>query len=417
MKARKPPKSRPKALHHKSEDEKHRFWTHLKSATPVILLISAATLIATQFGWLTGLGSSSLDLFLKITEPAAPKYVWLIAITDRDYEKLFKRKSPLNGRVLARVIQVTAKGQPSVIGVDVNTSKSKIVFAPELLKSPASNPGEPAVPWPPIIWAQNAKQEGDELRPQPVLDGVDPQPLTALGFFLRDANDRVVRRYRRMIPTTEGEKASLPWALVKVFCSREPHAGDPALADVRKRISDPASQREEWPLILGFSQTRHLNTRVIPAEDLLAQENSPGWVTNSPIKDQIALIGGVFSESADQYDTNVGQFFGVELIAQAIEAELQMKTVRPLNEVFMLLVDICGGFILVVWRFFAPAWLGFTLRALAVPLLAVGSSWFVFLSAAHWANFAPVLLGVLLHECYDHWREYRELRTRAEGHS
>jgi CHASE2 domain-containing sensor protein len=342
-----------------------------------------------------------------MTKPAVPKYVWLIAITDDDYDKLFQGTSPLDRQTLAKIIQVTAEGQPSVIGVDVDTSKSRIDFSPKVLES--------ATLWPPIIWARNAKQEGGLLKPDPVFGGADPQPFSALGLFPIDSNDQIVRRYNRTLPTTEGEKETLPWALVKMFCSHQTDPTDTTLHDVCQRLEDPVAEHQESPLIVAFSEKNHLNTRQISAGDLLAQEGKEGWKKNSPLKGQIALIGGTFRESADWYETPFGRLPGAELIAQAVEAELQHRTIALINEVFMLLVEITGGFILVLWQFFAPAWIGFTLRVLALPLLAIGSSCLVFLSAVHWANFAPILVGVICHECYDHWREFRTLRAKAEG--
>jgi CHASE2 domain-containing sensor protein len=291
-----------------------------------------------------------------------------------------------------------------VICVDVDTTKSKIVFDREVMAS--------STHWPPIIWAQNAIQEDGLLKPQPVLDGVEPQPPTALAFFPID-DDRMVRRYSRMLPTVDGEKISLPWALVRTFCSVSPGNHHPAVC---QHIDDSANE-EESPIILRFSAGRHINTRRISANDLLALENSDGWKTNSPIKGQIAIIGGVFNESPDWYETPFGRLPGAELVAQAVETELPHRAIKPEVEAFMFLVEIAGGFLLVIGRFFAPAFVGFAFRVLAVPGLAVASSYLVFLSRAHWANFVPILVGVILHECYDHWREYRKLRASIEPHS
>lgn len=378
-----------------------KLWSHLLSATPVIVVCTALTFVLTQLGWFSGLESSSLDFFLRTGESVPSKYVWLIAITDDDYDHLFLEKSPLDTETLARIIKITAEGRPCVIGVDVDTTKSKVP-----LGAKAMAPTD----WPPIIWAQNAVENNGVLEPQPVLDGAEDQPITGLGFFPIDEGDRMVRRYRRMLPTTHGEGRSLPWALVKTFCSV--NCGTDHTTACR-HVDDPASEHEESPLILTFSAGRHLNTRRITATDLLAQENSEGWKKNSPIKGQIAIIGGVFSKSADWYDTPFGRLPGAELIAQAVEAELQEKTIKPEAEAFMLLVDLAVGFVLVIWQFYRPTWIHFAWRVLAVPILAMMASHLVFLSLAHWANFIPVLAGVILHECYEHWQEYRELRAKA----
>ncbi len=58
-----------------------------------------------------------------------PKYVWLVAITDKDYAdpRLFKKTSPLDPEQLRKVIAAIAKLRPRVIGVDVDTSDSQNV--------------------------------------------------------------------------------------------------------------------------------------------------------------------------------------------------------------------------------------------------------------------------------------------------
>ncbi|MBW0000890.1 MAG: CHASE2 domain-containing protein [Verrucomicrobia bacterium] len=370
--------------------------SHLKSAVLVIGFCTAVTFVFTQLGWFSGLESSSLDFFLKTGEPVPSKYVWLIAITDDDYDHLFHEKSPLDADTLAKIIQIAAEGQPAVIGVDIDTTKSTIVFDRKVMASSAH--------WPPIIWAQNAVQRDGVLEPQPVLGGAQPQPPAALAFFPIDENDRVVRRYRRMLPTVDGEERSMPWALVKTFCTVPSGTGHPAVC---RRIDDPDSEHQESPLILTFSAGHHPNTRRIEATELLAQENSDGWKENSPIKGQIVIVGGVFSKSADWYTTPFGPLPGAELIAQAVEAELQERTIKPAAETFMLAVDVVCGFLLVIWQFYRPHRLHFALRMLAVPVLAVLASYLVFFSHAHWINFVPVLAGVVIHEVYENRHKHK----------
>ncbi len=75
----------------------------------------------------------------------------------------------------------------------------------------------------------------------------------------------------------------------------------------------------------------------------------------------------------------------------------------------MVIFEISGGYLLVAWHFFSKGWSAVTLRVIAVPVLAMASSFFAFSSLAYWANFVPVLAGVLIHELYEHFKHHRDL--------
>ena len=75
----------------------------------------------------------------------------------------------------------------------------------------------------------------------------------------------------------------------------------------------------------------------------------------------------------------------------------------------MVFFELIGGYLLTAWHFFSKGWSAVTLRIMAVPVLAMASSFFAFSSLAYWANFIPVLSGVLIHELYEHFKHHRDL--------
>ncbi len=381
-----------------------KFWTHLRSATWLIFGITVTTFFLRYFGWLNSLETSSLDFLLRLREPVKPKYVWLVAITDKDYAdpKLFKKTSPLDSEQLRNVISAVANLKPRVIGVDVDTSDSRNV-RPETKV--------------PIVWGQRmtSAEDANERHTLPVLGNEQPQPAAnELGISAMPADaDGAVRRYQRKIPVAGGEVDSLPWAVAKAFC-RIIVADATAASDLKARcqkILDSESRKKyQRPLLLTFPEPPHSAVRVISASDVLRIAGNDGWKNNPTFRDGIVMLGGTFALSGDvSYKTPLGTRAGMQLFSDAIETELQGRPITPLNEVLMVIFELIGGYLLVAWHFVSKGWSAVTLRVTAVPVLAMASSFFAFSSLAYWANFVPVLAGVLIHELYEHFKHHRDL--------
>lgn len=378
--------------------------SHLLAATPLILGVTVFVFFAHHFGWLNPLETTSLDFLLRLREPVRPEYVWLVAITDEDYAdpKLFGKTSPLNPGKLRAVIEAISAGNPRVIGVDVDTSDSQGV-------RPAS--GEV-----PIVWWQgiSESEHGHERHTVPVLGNEQPQPSAeALGVYaIPEESDGAARRYSRKIPVDHGQVDSLPWAVVKVYCRRV--LDDPTAAVELKRKCEQVLRSEslskyQKPTLLTFSEPSHRQKRFISASDVLA--NSDAW--KQEIRGKIVMLGGTFAVARDSYRTPLGPRTGVELLCDAVETELQRRPVTPLNEVFMVILELTGGYLLTIWHFVSRNWGAFVLRVLAIPALALASSFLAFASLAYWVNFVPVLTGVLAHEVYDHFKHHRALVRRV----
>jgi len=378
--------------------------SHLRTATPLILGVTVLVFFAHHFGWLNPLETASLDFILRLRAPVRPEYVWLVAITDEDYAnpELFGKTSPLNPEKLRTVIEAIAAGNPRVIGVDVDTSDSKGV-----------RPVAGAVP---IVWWQGVSESehGHERHTVPVLGNEQPQPSAdALGVYaIPEESDGAVRRYSRKVPVDRGQVDSLPWAVVKVYCRRV--LKDPAApVDLKRKfervLRSEASRKYQKPMLLTFSEPSHREMRFMSASDVLA--NSDAW--KREIRGKIVMLGGTFAASRDFYRTALGTRTGVELLCDAIETELQQRPVTSLNELFMVLLELAGGYLLTIWHFISRNWSAFALRVLAVPLLALASSFLAFASFAYWVNFGTVLTGVLAHEVYDHFKHHRALVRRV----
>src|ERR1700730_8262535 len=247
--------------------QKRSLVAHLRSATWVILTVSCATFLLHHFGWLNSLETSWLDFLVRLREPVKPKYVWLVAITDNDYAKLFGKTSPLDSAQLRNLIAAVANLKPRAIGVDIDTSDSRGVRP------------ETDVP---IIWGQRMtpSENPDERKTFPVLGNEQPQPsASALGVSALPADaDGSVRRYRRKILVGNIYVDSLPWAVTKAFC-RETIVGSSASAlkmQCQKILSSESINKYQRPLLLNFSEVPPTEAHILSASGLMGMGSADG---------------------------------------------------------------------------------------------------------------------------------------------
>lgn len=383
---------------------KGKLWTNLKSPTLLIFGVTLVTFLLHHFGWLEPLESTSLDFSVRLREPVKTQNVWIVSITDDDYEnpQLFKKTSPLDPGQLQKVISAIATLEPRVIGIDIDTTDSQGVRP------------ETGVP---IVWGQRVTlaEDAHERHTLPVLGNEQPQPIVdELGVFVMPADaDGAVRRYRRKIPTAEGHVDSLPWAVTKAFC-RNILADATATDDLKLRsralLDSESTRKYRRPILVTFSDPPHTSKHVLSVSDLLHIASTDGWKTNTTFRNGIVLLGGTFGLSGDvSYVTPLGTRAGVQLFADAIETELQQRPITTLNETLMLILEVIGGYSLALWHFVSKGWRAVTLRVLLVPGLAIVFSLVAFSSLAYWANFIPVLVGVSIHELYEHFQHHRHL--------
>jgi CHASE2 domain-containing sensor protein len=107
--------------------------------------------------------------------------------------------------------------------------------------------------------------------------------------------------------------------------------------------------------------------------------------------------------------TPSGMTSGVQLMAQLVESELQGRGISQLNELLMIVFDFAAWIALVAIYYFCRLPVALWLSIFAIPLFSLAGSLFAFSSLAYWADFAPVIVAVLIHQLYDHAQEYRRL--------
>lgn len=375
---------------------KEGFWRRLLRAFPVLLLTMLLTFLLVRTDDLHEFAAKSQDLLMRMSAPPRESRVAIVMIGDEEYENEFKKDGSLNPAKLRELISAIAKGNPKVIGVDIDTSDQRYRdFQFDQVG-------------PPVVWVRAVYEPLTDIpTPRDVLGGKDPklndEPHSGLPL-LYDIN-RVTRLYRRIIETTEGRQLSFPWAVVKRY--------DPQLAGERQATTDH--------LIIGFAGT---SSEELSASQILKVANDPTWSDNDKIKNKIVLIG-VSYLGQDRHETPIGEKQGVQNMAAVIETELNGGGIKQPDDFAFLPLWILQGVVLVsLSQYFRRR--KAILRNLAWGLvLAVGSALICsliasviasrsvgYLSLVYLAYFLPVGILVFFEELRELLNEWRREKLR-----
>jgi CHASE2 domain-containing sensor protein len=346
---------------------------------PGIVFTLLLIFLFSRLGVLHKLQTAVLDTRMRLAAAPVRSEVAIVEITDDDYRTVFGGKSPLDPAKLQLLINAVASGRPKIIGVDIDTS------APQFKQVMIDGK------WPPIIWdrepAKVPEDENEIIEPLGVLGRDDPQLNASSGMplLLDDAEDGMTRRYRRLIKTTEGLLPSFSWAIINRLPAEKTTALKPS---TEKYVIRYAGDRE------GSHRFR------LSASWLLEHAKDKGLPGDNPLKDKIVLIGGSYGND-DVHFTPLGPMYGMYVIAQVIETELQGGGDKAPNHATVVLLEIFEG-VLVIVLFHSFHNLSF-LKALALTLLsiilvAVFCSLLAFGSILQTTFFIPVLICVLIFE-------------------
>jgi CHASE2 domain-containing sensor protein len=353
----------------------------------VILSVSVLVHLLHQGIWFSPFETAALDSLLLQKQPKEAHDIIVVGINDSDYEELFKSRSPLDPGQLQALLEAIARGHPSLIGVDIDTSDPQFR-------------GLAAPQQPPVVWAQDAQFDIDGqcecFGPLPVLGGLNPGLLTGIALMPRDA-DGLLRSYRRRFHTPVG------W--IPSFASRLVSTDHRKLREGRNAGNE---QGEE--LILDFAGDRYRFPR-LNATDVLNTSKSLGWSERNrgPLWGKIVLLGGSYRAARDEYMTPLGVMSGLDLTALATESELEGGGIKPVNQVVLAGLEILASILLVWIHWRLPLIWALVGSLLAIPLAAFAASALVFQTLAYWMNAVPLFAAVLIHQLYEYAVQYREM--------
>lgn len=376
-------------------------WGGVRRALPWLLVASGITILAHNCGWLRGFEATSLDTFVRLN-PVSAEHVYIVGISNSDYQNMFAGKSPLDPAKLVDLIKAAESGEPEVIVVDLNTSdpafgtvrlgqsRTKVIWACGATPVYSDDPFEPD------------RSGGQELAGKPLFRtgrilGSDRNPTDALwgiAIFPQDP-DGLVRRYCREVSVLEGGSReptlapTLNWAAVKAMGGAQENGG---------------GQRDQ-EMILRLSADRQFLPRIC-ASDLLSIDKGQGW--KKAVKGKIVVIGAYYDAAHDRHHTCVGRMPGVELQAQAIESDLKHGGIRPVSPVVLCVAQIVVSVLVVAINCcYSDGWrplVGF----LAIPVAAFISSLVLSSSLYLWVDFVPVLFAVQMQYLFEHIKKVQQ---------
>ena len=365
-----------------------RLAVRLLRALPVIVALVILTWIFGHSGVLHRIERVVSDAEIRINRVPADSPVVIVDIDDEDYRDLFRSTSPLNPIQLEQLISDIAKGQPSVIGIDIDTSDERFAaqFALEDLG-------------PQIVWEREIRDipeqgtESEQLEPLDILGGqknINPSTNSSgLPLLIDDSEDKVTRRYRRSISTRRGMLPSLPYAIAKAYLQNEPNRLS-KLQDSQKDLLIRYSGRREGSHQLHFSARK-------------LTELSKHWPEASPIRGKIVLLGGSYL-GQDQHETPIGQLAGLEVMANVVETELAGGGEQPPSSAVVFLLELFEAFVLILLFHALRFRLALIWCVLLIPVMAILCSFLAYRNGSHFMQFVFVLLGLLVFEVYEHFR-------------
>ncbi len=365
-----------------------RLLRRLLRALPVVAALVLLTWIFGHSGVLHKVERVVSDAQLRLSPAPTDSPVVVVDIDDEDYRELFGSTSPLDPRQLEKLLSDIAKGQPSVIGIDIDTSDAR--FATQFR------------PWnsgPQLVWERELRDvpkegtEGAQLQPLDILGGqkyVNPATNSSgLPLLIDDSEDKVTRKYRRSISTHRGLLLSFPSAIAKAYLRNDPERLG-KLADSQQELAIRYSGNPGGSHRLHFSARKTI-------------ELSNNWPEASPIRDKIVLLGGSYL-GQDRHETPMGQLTGLEVMANVIETELAGGGEEPPSGAVLLLLELFEAFVLILLFHALRFRLALLWSILLIPVMAMFCSFLAYRNGSHFLQFVFVLLGLLLFEVYEHFR-------------
>jgi CHASE2 domain-containing sensor protein len=438
------------------------FRKHYRRGLLPLLILSGLGLFMERIGLFDSINSVLFDTFAQTRVSDIKKGVLILEISNDDYKKYFNATSPLDPGIVAELVTTISGGKPGVIGVDLDTSDdlwcgSLSKLAPDALGALTNNQ---------IVWAEVPESVADPLTLMRVLGGklTDTDNVGIPRFPLE--RDGMVRRYARAFrvfsgglpgcrnqattavspPPTVGAGSapqstpqseivpmeSLSTVIAKRWCGTHgsDHESFGFVCKLPESTYDPA--------IFNLQGGRNHLLITDVADFMLPPMPDPG---SSPaqaqavqdernkakaeiqtrlqlLQNEIVLIGGNYREARDNYFTPVGEKAGVELVAEAILADLGGHPVNSVKTIYSVAFDLfIGSF--VIWLYFyfhdTPR-IAFWISLGLIPFLAVlGPS---LTRTGYWLDVSTIIVGLILDQMFElsgRVKEYREETAALEA--
>jgi CHASE2 domain-containing sensor protein len=347
---------------------------------------------------------ANLDAWVVTQDSELSREIVLLDIDNDEYQKTFEGHSPLKPEEVTNLISLIAKAGAGVIIVDIDTTD----WTEQNLTSGWLKPAAPDRLLPIVIWARTTQQvDGGPI----VLSNVAGRKDTTM-----PTNDQtlcwgvpkvlesggLLRAYPRYITLGKTAVPSLAAAAAAAFHDPRPHyekTGSINCNILSRNFDDGPSAA-----VLRTGSRRF--ARYHPAE--LREFMAPPVVDQAtPLSGKVVILGGSFAAARDSYWTARGQRDGIEILATAIDSELNKPMSLEKSAVLFYVIDVLVGLLILLVSQVLPKTWSLLFVVLAVPAAAFAGSLFAFWSG-YFASFMPVLAGVFFHKLFDDWWEARK---------
>lgn len=373
----------------------------LRSSLAVIALLILTWFVG-QAGILEKLDRVAGDIQFRMNPVPYDTAVAVIDIDDDDYKQLFGGTSPLNRDRLFELVNDIAKGGPSVIGVDIDTSSASFAQGTNPLQCTCA-----------IVWEQEVAQVPEtvgantKLKLLPILGGRTDTGSAAtssgIPILIDDPEDGATRRYQRYFPTDSSMYPSFSSAISIAYSSQ---TGKPLI----QALTSPS--QDEY--LIRFSGDHEGSYRIRMSASKLLELSQTWSAGTSPIKDRIVLLGGSYM-GEDLHQTPLGQMKGVEVLANVIETELNGGGARAPGRLASYLLEVFEAFGLILLFHFFALRMALLWSCAVIPVLAMICSLVAYRDWTHFGHFIFVLVGLLLFELYEHFRRHQFPQLIARG--
>jgi hypothetical protein len=311
----------------------------------VILLISHSL---SRFWVFEYPGLLSMEILQRAISPVRAEYARIIQIDSKDYRAYFHEC--LSAKDIGAAIDRIFEFGPALLVVDLDTSADRFH---DLRDHDNTR----------IVWARDADEAdfGGEVRfdPLPILGGLDYAPKNwGLALFPRSL-DWTVRTYRRTYPVGTQQRPALHWATVVAFCATPAGAGVAGCESAdhvaaKLRADDSSASELKVPIRHAQYSFPPIFLRDVMPPDI--SEQTPPAAERSLLTGKVVILGGSYSPG-DKHSTALGVLNGVEVVASAVEAELNPRDPQEPSLASEVIIDAILSLLVVVFYYFLrPYW-------------------------------------------------------------
>lgn len=319
-----------------------------------------------------------------------PSNVSIVEIDRNDYAARFNRRSPLDADKMREVLISLAAAEPRLLLVDIDTSHTEFEKLADLSHEIKTGAAKPI----PVLWARDAQFSNERKRYflANILGLPRTRDAARYGAAVLQAdNDRIVRRYSRMVDTDEGQTPTLAFAAIR------------ALQEARAASTETKALLVRWRAA-GHSELQRPSLRA--ALKLIADPKT------NPFRDTILIVGGAY-DASDEHLTPVGWLRGTEVVAQIIETELEGGGRAPANQFWTFIIALVSA-VAVYWFIRQPWKHGFTMRLAAVVAISVVASLLATSGLQLTPQFILVLVVMWVYQTWSLAREQIAEKKRQE---